>query len=459
MSQVVIIGAGLTGLSAAYHLEQRGFYDYILYEKEIAAGGLCRSITQDGFTFDYTGHLLHASDPYFKQLIHDIVGLETLNTIYRRSFISSHHCYTRYPFQINLFGLPEEIIAECIQEFVTRPKKKMNASTSFHDWAAITFGKGIAKHFFYPYQKKIFAYDLKKLSTSWTGRFVPSTSLSQMIKGAVSDTFDESIGYNAQFFYPKEGGIYNWIDKLAAQIVKPICYNHTIKSINIGDKTISFENGHIQRYDVLINTIPLDNLLDIVIEPAHVSLKKARTKLLCNSVINFNLGINHPSISNKHWIYFPEKTFPFYRLGFPHNFAQSMAPIGCSSLYGEFSFLKKPASTISGLTKKSIAETKKLLNISQVDIRTEKILHIDHAYVIYDFWRDKNLAKLHKRLNEFSIYSIGRYGEWKYSSMQEAVLDGKKIAEQLTIVPAKQAFSPTEPVASNATIKQRELAS
>lgn len=65
MAEVVIIGAGLTGISTAYHFEHYGFDDYILFEKESMPGGLCRSIMQDGFTFDYTGHLLHINNPMF----------------------------------------------------------------------------------------------------------------------------------------------------------------------------------------------------------------------------------------------------------------------------------------------------------------------------------------------------------------------------------------------------------
>ena len=40
-TKVLIIGAGLTGLSAAYHLEQAGFYDYLLLEAATTPGGLC----------------------------------------------------------------------------------------------------------------------------------------------------------------------------------------------------------------------------------------------------------------------------------------------------------------------------------------------------------------------------------------------------------------------------------
>jgi UDP-galactopyranose mutase len=70
------------------------------------------------------------------------------------------------------------------------------------------------------------------------------------------------------------------------------------------------------------------------------------------------------------------------------------------------------------------------------------VLNISHAYVIYDAWRDKNLNKIHQRLQEHSIHSVGRYGEWKYSSMQEAVLDGKATAQTLLVRPAQKIIEP-----------------
>ena len=55
---IVILGAGLAGLSTAYHLK----YGYTLFEKELEPGGLARSIYQDGYIFDYDGHLLYFKD-------------------------------------------------------------------------------------------------------------------------------------------------------------------------------------------------------------------------------------------------------------------------------------------------------------------------------------------------------------------------------------------------------------
>jgi protoporphyrinogen oxidase len=424
MAEVVILGAGLTGISAAYHLEQNQFSDYKLFEKENSSGGLCRTVMQDGFTFDYTGHLLHISDPYFKSLIIKHVGFEHFNTIFRKSFIYSQDVYTRYPYQVNLFGLPVETIAACIEGFIKRPQKK-NTPKSFKSWVLQNFGAGFGKYFFFPYQQKIFSYDVHKLSASWTGRFVPQTSLPELIQGATQDYSDTQIGYNSTFFYPKSGGIQFWVDKFAQALAQPIYTEFCVTSI------ITFTNGAQESYKKLITTIPLDTLLELIIEPTDLTIKQARHKLLCNSVINFNLGINRPNLSDKHWIYYPEEKYPFYRIGFPHNFTEHAVPTGCSSLYGEFSYIKSTPEAINNKLQYALSATRNLLHIDQKDILVEKIIDIKHAYVIYNSWRDNHLSQILDILATYDIYSVGRYGAWKYASMQEAILDGKEVVETI----------------------------
>lgn len=430
MAHTVIIGAGLTGISTAYHLEQHGITDYKLFEKEAAIGGLCRSHMQDGFTFDFTGHLLHLNDAYAKQLVSSLIGFDHFFGVERRAYIYSHATYTKYPFQKHLHGLPPAVIAQCIEGFARR-KPNRKKVVSFPSWVAATFGQGFAKQFFLPFQEKILACDLKKVTASWTGRFVPKTSLTQIIEGAVQDLPDHSSGYNAHFWYPKRGGIASWIGAFAAHIKNPIYTDYELKAIDLRHQCVTFTNGHREFYDQLVSTMPLDQLLNLVLEAPATSFKRAMPKLRCNSVINFNLGISRSDLSEKHWIYFPERTYPFYRLGFPHNFSAASVPPGYSSVYGEFAHCGRSQRWVHNTLQTAIAQTQKLLNIGNQDIATQLVIPMSHAYVIYDFWRERNLPKLLAELQQQSIHSIGRYGAWKYSSMQEAILDGKQYAEQL----------------------------
>ena len=87
---ILIVGAGLAGLSTAYHLSKT---PYRLYERETEVGGLCRSYRKDGFTFDYTGHLLHFRQPEIKALVERLLAGK-LQKHSRKSFIYSHRTYT-----------------------------------------------------------------------------------------------------------------------------------------------------------------------------------------------------------------------------------------------------------------------------------------------------------------------------------------------------------------------------
>ncbi len=430
MAKIVIIGAGLTGLSVAYHLEQEGFFDYVLLEKEPTPGGLCRSVVEDGFTFDYTGHLLHINDPYFELFIKKLVSIEHFNHIVRRSFIYSQERYTRYPYQSNLFGLPIKTIAECIEGFIQRPRAKTNPR-SFYEWVRCSFGKGFGKNFFFPYQRKIFDYDVKKLSSSWTSRFVPKTSLHEIIEGSLKDQADTSVGYNAQFLYPKKGGIYSWIQEIAKKLIQPIHYNKAVKKIDLLEKQVLLRDGSRHTFKHLVTTMPLDTFLNALVDKSSSSFGSAARPLRCTTVLNFNIGVKREKLENMHWIYFPESIYPFYRIGFTSNFSDAMTPEGCSSLYGEVSFLAKPQWYQKDRLKESLTMAKKLFKIEESEIVTEKIIPINHAYVIYNRWRDTHLPILLQRLENERVHSIGRYGAWKYSSMQDAVLDGKSCALKL----------------------------
>jgi len=82
------------------------------------------------------------------------------------------------------------------------------------------------------------------------------------------------------------------------------------------------------------------------------SIDEAAEGLRCVSVYNVNLGVAQEKVSDKHWIYFPEQEFPFYRVGFPTNFSPSLGPPGCSSLYVEVSHQPTravPEATIIGV--------------------------------------------------------------------------------------------------------------
>lgn len=214
--KTIIIGAGVTGLSCAYHLKK----DYLLFEKENIPGGLCRSITTDGFTFDYTGHAIHVRSDYAKKLVLKLIS-GNVNEVKRNARIYSNSLYVKYPFQANLFGLPEKVIKDClvglIEVYLKSSGTQINPLMSFHDWVLMTFGPGLAKHFFFPYNGKLLNTPLKNVTADWVGSFVPRPKLEETILGAVTD-FKKDFGYNVFFYYPVTGGIQFLVDKIGEKV-------------------------------------------------------------------------------------------------------------------------------------------------------------------------------------------------------------------------------------------------
>lgn len=431
VSRVVILGAGLTGLSVAYHLEKKNITDYCIFEQHDRPGGLLRSFKQDGFTFDFTGHLLHSNDPYFSSFLQQVVGMDILRSVERRAAIYSHATYTDYPFQMNLRNLPFEIMYECISGFIDRNQTNNHPKT-FYDWVIRYFGAGFGKHFFFPYNRKLLAYDIKKITPSWTGRFVPQTSLRDILQGSLQHAIS-NVGYNSTFLYPQQGGIETVIHRLLEQLQNTVQAHYQADRIDMKTKTVFFTNGHKEHYDVLISTMPLDRLLRKINEPSSSSMALAEKKLRCNAVVNINLGVDREMINDHHWIYFPEKQYSFYRLGFWHNINAASVKLGCSGLYSEVSYLPDRTTKTANPVKTDlvIKQVLDFLKLERKNIVTEKILYLDHAYVIYDQWREKNLSALLTSLKEEGIFSVGRFGAWKYSSMQEALLDGRAVADEI----------------------------
>jgi protoporphyrinogen oxidase len=432
VTEAVIVGAGLTGLSAAYHLEQSGFYDYQIVDAAASPGGLLRSPSHNGFTFDYTGHLLHISDPYFYQFLDTVMSIDALDKIQRKAAIFSHNVLTNYPFQINLYGLPTDVAAECIEGYVQRNRSNKKPAT-FHQWVLTYFGAGFGKHFFFPYNHKQLAYDLRKVHAAQTGRFAPSTSLSAIIKGTIDPNPANNIGYNASFYYPRQGGIESLIKNLVCCLRNKPLVNHCVTHIDTANKQVFFADGTQTRYKTLINTIPLKQLLTCLSPSARTPWAASAKRLRHNSVININLGFNTALPTPMHWIYFPEETVAFYRLGFWHNLSRASVPTGNSAIYGEVAYSPNniTAQQRTALTEQATDQILKFLSLNRTDIAAETILQIPHAYVIYDTWRQRNLPRLLTGLADHEIHSIGRYGAWKYASMQEAVLDGKQAAGEL----------------------------
>jgi len=426
---ILILGAGLAGLSAAWHLQKKGI-DCQIFEKETEVGGLCRSKRINGFTFDCDGHLLHFKHNYTLQLIKHLLG-ENLVRHKRSAWIYSFGRFSRYPFQVNLYGLPKSIAKDCLLEFIkiNRNGLKANGNGSFYHWINKTFGKGIARYFMIPYNTKFWTVPLDELTCEWIDGFIPVPTLNQIIGGTIEES-KQNLGYNAFFWYPKKGGISEVSQALSSQ-VKNIFKACKINKIDLKRKEIDLGVGRRKRFDFLVSTIPLPDML-YLINKIPKDIITCFKNLRWNSVFNLNLGIERKLTNSWHWIYFPDKKFSFFRVGFPHNFSTSLVPSDKTSLYIEVSYsTNKPINKNDIVTriKDDLEEAGILTKADQICV--EDINDIKYAYPIYDNNYYQSRAKILKFLVQNNIIPCGRYGSWRYMSMEDVILDGKDVVKRI----------------------------
>ncbi len=428
--KVLVLGAGLSGLSAAWHLKERGVVCRV-FEKEPQAGGLCRSKDVDGFTFDYDGHLLHFKQEYTFRFVKRLLG-NNLAEHKRSAWVYFDGAYTHYPFQANLYGLAAPVIKECVLGFIEANKNghgEEKNGLDFFSWIKRTFGEGIARYFMVPYNKKFWTVHPQELNCDWLDGFIPVPSLREVVEGTVEES-QRQFGYNARFWYPKKGGIAE-LSRALASDVADIVTDCPVTGIDLKRKEVEFGSGQKEGFDYLVSTIPLPEL-PLFIKGMPEKARAAFAKLKWNSIFNLNLGVDKKEECGRHWIYFPGEETCFFRAGFFHNFSSSLAPQGKGSLYAEVSYSKdKPIDkdTIIPRIKKELKDVGLLRHDDK--ICAQDINDIKYGYPIYD--RNYRGAKedILKFLSSRGVVPCGRYGSWRYMSMEDAILDGKRVAEKL----------------------------
>lgn len=425
--EVLIVGAGLAGLSTAWYLRKTGKKVRFIESSDMV-GGYTKTNRDKGFLFDHTGHLLHLRDPKIKKWIINDMFKGKISKIDRISKIWSNSVYTRYPFQANTYGLPNSVAKECVEEYLkvlkNPPKKTVKTA---EDFIYKHFGKGFAKHFMIPYNKKIWGVHPREMSAAWGERFIPIPKKEEVIAGIKSGP-DLKLGYNSSFFYPSHG--MGELSERVFKLLKPyfnIDFNTSLNSLDLKNKTATLSTGEKIKFEHLVSTAPLPTLLEMVKKPqAHLS--KLANKLRYKPLHYLDVALNIKVPIKYHWCYIPSPKVPFYRVGIYSNFSSGMVPKGKSSMYVELSVRK---------WDKNISHEviKELINMGIIKNKKD-ILFIKHrlipcAYVIYDSNYSKVVPKIHRTLNKYQVYSIGRWGAWNYSSMEDALIMGRDVAKKI----------------------------
>ena len=464
----VVIGAGPTGLAASYHLGEGS----VLLEKGDAVGGWCRSIVDQGFTFDYAGHIMFSNDTYVLELYKTLLG-DNVHWQNREAWIYSKEVYTRYPFQGALYGLPPEVLKECLIGAIEArfgPVKKelpgaaisapststatiANAAgrgpvagviakgnapvapRNFEEFIYKVWGAGVAKHFAIPYNKKLWAVPLSEMETSWLGGRVPMPDLEEMIDGALKPV-NKPMGPNARFGYPLRGGFQALMDGFLPLLKGDVEMQADVLSVSPSRRTVTLKDGRSYRYDTLISTLALPRLVEAMGDEAPPSVQAAAKGLRHVSVRCVNLGIGRKNLTDKHWIYYPEDTV-FHRIfvqgnASPHCNAPGGFGLTCEITYSEYKPLPCDGQE---LIDRCIRECIEVGMFTEDDaILAANQVDMPYAYVVYDHDRAAHVETIRSWVARSNIILAGRYSEWEYYNSDHAFVAGRNAAAQAEVL-------------------------
>lgn len=410
----LIIGGGVTGLSVASFLGKD--YDYLVLEGSNELGGYCKTKIQNGFVWDYSGHFFHFRDQAIKDYMFEnidceVVEVEKITDIdYKRTIVD-------FPFQWNIHQLPKSEFIECLYDMYNANKDV--DKTSFKSFVRTSLGAATSDKFLIPYNEKLYATDLDNLDGDAMGRFFPkSIDFGQLLENITNP--DNSDSYNSSFVYPVKGS-YEFIKSLLKRVDNDkIQLNSKVVSIDTQSKIVTLASGETIEFNNLVSTTSFKNILKMQGTTNGVE------NLSSNKVAVFNLGFDGPTDIKTHWRYFPGDEV-FYRVGFYNNILGQDR----MSLYVEIGAKTDQVLDENELLERVKSDLFKVGIIQDQTLTDHQFIVMDPAYVhitkesneMYSRWCEDN--------NSNGIYSIGRYGSWTYCSIEDNIIQGQEVANNI----------------------------
>lgn len=467
-TDILIIGAGPTGLGAAWRLNAAGHRDWLLCEAATVAGGLAGSVTDEhGFTWDLGGHVQFSHYEYFDDLMDELLGAAGWLYHERESWVWLCKTFVPYPFQLNLHRLPLDERWACVRGLLRlRQHAAAQAPENFGEWIDAVFGEGIARVFMRPYNFKVWAYQPEELSRQWVGERVATVDLERVLENVLYQRDDVSWGPNNRFRFPKYGGtgaVWRALaERLDQQQPGKLKLGHKLVALDTAGRIAHFENGERVHYRRTLSSIPLDTLVGL--SDLEGELSEAARGLRYSSTHIIGVGLHGQPAGHLHkkcWMYFPDADSPFYRVTvFSHYSPNNVPDIGRYwSLMAEVSeSAHKPVNreNVVEETLQGMVNTQLIPDRSAVHHTWRR--RLEHGYPTPSRERDAALQRLLPAFAARDVLSRGRFGAWKYevSNQDHSFAQGVEAAEHwLTGAPE---LTVNEPDKVNAHVSRRLLA-
>ncbi|BCS52118.1 FAD-dependent oxidoreductase [Geobacter sp. SVR] len=418
---IVIVGAGITGLSLAYHLSRDG-HQVVLVEKENSVGGLARSFSYDGFVFDIGPHRFHTDIPEINSFIEEVLDVH-LRRVLRKSGVYMFGTYFDWPLALrSMIGLPLGVLIRVAGDFF---RKRNRESGNFEDYIVGRYGRTLYEIFFRPYTEKFLLMACRDISRDWaiTGidravidkkaQFNDLLSLAKSLLGKKTPM---------RFIYPTGGGIQVFCDILREKFVSfrgRVITGATIGQIHRSGSAVSGVSigGEILPCDDLVWTGGLNDLLFLLDEPS--------SNLRYLDMVVYNFRLKSSPLLDYQWCYYGADDIPFNRISLPTLFDPSLAPPGHGGLCVEVT-CREGDDVWTQPQKRESAIRDYLVRTGGVACESDfvgcGIERIEKAYPVYSSGYRAELEQVRSRINRYeNVRLLGRTGAFWYNNMDHSI--------------------------------------
>ena len=435
--QVVIIGAGPAGLTAAYELAKLNLHPIVL-EKGERVGGLARTEDYKGFLFDMGGHRFFTKVEEVNKLWRRLLGENFLRRP-RLSRIYYNQKFFDYPLKpLNALaglGLWESLlIALSYIKWRLRPYPQ---EETFEQWVTNRFGKRLFQTFFKTYTEKVWGIPCSELKAEWAAQRIKDLSLKTVVlsmfvkpKKTIKTLID-------QFDYPRRGPgmMWNTVKEEVEGRGGQVRLNTKVAGIRIKGKCIDSvlvaNNGHkeIIRGTDFISSMPITEFIKNLDPAPSAEVLEAAEKLKYRDFLTVCLIVNKPNLFPDNWIYIHDPEVKLGRIQNFKNWSPDMVPDLTKTSLG-LEYFCTEGDGLWGMSDAELIELgKRELNriglASPADIEDGCVFRVQKAYPIYDSEYRGYLATVKNFVAGLENYqTIGRNGLHRYNNQDHAMVTG-----------------------------------
>ena len=431
MTRIAILGTGMAGFGAAHAAHAAGVRP-VMYDMHDHIGGHTASYEfPGGWTFDEGPHVSFTDNTRVQDLLAaNVEGKYEAFATKVNNYWKGH--WIKHPAQINLHGLPPDLVTKIMMEFVEISQRTEEPTIrNYEDWLRASFGNTFSETFPMEYTVKYHTTTAANMNTDWIGPRLYRPKLEEVFRGALQPKSDD-VHYIAGFRYPTHGGFVSYLHPFRK--IADIQLDHRVVKIDPKERVIYFANGAKADYDGVVSSIPLPELVPMI-AGAPRDVVEAAERLACSEAVIVNLGVDRADLVDAHWSYFYDRDICFARLSTPHLQSPNNVPPGCGSLQAECYYSKKyrplnqrPEDCIEPV----IADLKRCGVLRETDkILFRQAMHIPYANVIFDLESMPATKLVHGYLEDIGIGYCGRYGDWAYIWTDQSFVSGENALQKV----------------------------